>query len=106
MPPELPPEPVYGGGTNSIGFERDTILAQNNGITPLTLEIPGVEFVEVAKRKAALYVYGYVDYFDILDSPHQTRFCQLFWAPDTSGDPNEEGFTVAGNTPAAYTHCT
>jgi len=105
MPPAPPPEPVYSG-IGSVGFERDAILAQNTGITPLIVEIPAADCIEVMSRNATLYVYGYVNYFDVLENPHQTRFCQLYWPKSSTDDPHPGGFMMAGNTPATYTEST
>jgi hypothetical protein len=77
MPPELPPEPIYGG-QGAVAVERDAILAQNTGINPISVEIPKEDFLEVVQRNAVLYIYGYVDYLDILNDPHETRFCCLY----------------------------
>lgn len=104
MPPELPHEPIYLG-RRGIGFERDAILAHSNGVNPIMVEVDGPDFVKVSKREMTLYVYGFVDYFDVVGNPHQTRFCNLFW-PSLPDDPNQESFILAGNTPASYTHCT
>jgi hypothetical protein len=104
MPPPLPPEPGYSG-PRGIGVERDVILAPNNGINPVRIEIDGQDALEVVKRELTLYVYGFVDYFDVVGRPHQTRFCWLYW-PRLLGDPTPESFIVAGNTPASFTRCT
>src|SRR5258708_17436727 len=105
MPAGLPPEPVYSG-MGSVGFDRDAILAQNTGITPLVVEIAAADCIEVINRNATLYVYGYVNYLDVLENPHQTRFCQLYWPKSSSDDPHPAGVMMAGNTPAAYTRST
>lgn len=105
MPPELPPEPVYRG-KGAIGIERNAILAQSMGITPLTAEIPEEDVPEIIKRNRTLYVYGYVNYRDILDNAHETRFCQIYWVKSAPEDATPEGFMEAGNTPAAYTRST
>ena len=75
------------------------------GVNPIMVEVDGPDFVKVSKREMTLYVYGFVDYFDVVGNPHQTRFCNLFW-PSLPDDPNQESFILAGNTPASYTHCT
>jgi hypothetical protein len=108
MPPELPKQPRYDADEQrrAIGIERDMMLAPKMGVTPLPIEVKGQEWERIMSRKSTLYLYGFVDYLDVVNKPHQTRFCEMYWVPFSRDDPNPPGFIVAGNTPAAYTECT
>lgn len=108
MPPQLPTEPRYDADYQRrvIGIERDMMLAQNMGITPIPIEVKADEWERITSRKSTLYLYGFIDYLDVVNEPHQTRFCEVYWVPANPNDPNAPGFITAGNTPAAYTECT
>jgi len=108
MPPPLPPEPIYDADKDRrvIGIERDAILAPQNGLTPIPIEVNGHEWEAISERKMTLYLYGYVNYFDVVGKAHCTKFCELYWMRFHPDDPNPQGFITAGNTPAAYTYCT
>jgi len=108
MPPELPPEPKYDADEQRrvIGIKRDMMLAPNMGITPIPIEVKKHEWERIISRKSTLYLYGFIDYMDVVNKPHQTRFCEVYWVRVNPDDPNKPGFVVAGNTPAAYTEST
>jgi len=105
MPPGLPEQPKYEADEHrrAIGIERDMMLAPSTGITPLPIEIKGQEWERITSRKSTLYLYGFIDYMDVVNKPHQTRFCEVYWVPASASDPNPPGFITAGNTPPAYT---
>jgi hypothetical protein len=108
MPPPLPPEPIYDADRDRrvIGIERSAILAPQTGLTPIPIELKGHEWKAISEREMTLFLYGYVDYIDVVGNPHFTRFCELYWMPFHPDDPNPQGFITAGNTPAPYTYCT
>jgi hypothetical protein len=108
MPPPLPSEPIYDADKDRrvVGIERSAILAPQTGLTPIPIELKGHEFKSITEREMTLYLYGYVEYFDVVGIPHVTRFCEMYWMPFNPNDPNPQGFITAGNTPAAYTECT
>lgn len=67
---------------------------------------PGIsnfDFMPVYERKSSLWLYGYIDYLDINDRPHQSRFCFQYHVPG-GFNPNPEGFYISG--PEAYNRCT
>ena len=57
----------------------------------------------VYERKSTLWLYGCINYLDINDRPHQSRFCFEYRVPG-GFNPSPEGFYISG--PEAYNHCT
>jgi hypothetical protein len=70
---------------------------------PLRLGISNAEMGPILEAKTTLWLYGYVDYVDVFNTAHQTRFCYILLIPG-GFSPYELGFYVSG--PEEYNHCT
>lgn len=98
----LPNEPDYGGPEfNTVAVT--SLLPPDNPAQGLQPGISSLDFLPVYERKATLWLYGFVDYYDANGVGHQTRFCFEYRVP-AGFNPNAESFFLSG--PEAYTHCT
>jgi len=99
---QLPADPDY----EAAGFHTlvaTTLLPPDTPGQGLQPGLSNLEFMPVYERKATLWLYGFIDYRDINDRPHQNRFCFGYHVPG-GFNPNPEGFYVSG--PDAYNRCT
>lgn len=99
---QLPAGPDYeGAGFHTLG--ATTLLPPDTPSQGLQPGISNLQLMPVYERKATLWLYGFIDYRDINDRPHQTRFCFEYRVPG-GFNPNLKGFYISG--PEAYTGCT
>jgi len=98
----LPDEPDYASPEfNSVAGIN--LLPPDNPAMALQPSVSNLDFMPVYERKATLWLYGFVDYYDTNGLSHQTRFCLEYCVPG-GFNPNAEGFFLSG--PEKYTRCT
>jgi hypothetical protein len=97
----LPPNPDYA----ATDFQTVDVLAQlpPDAYFQPRAGIGNFDFLPVYEQQSTLWLYGLVDYRDIYDVPHQSRFCFVYHTPG-GFNPNPAGFYTAG--PEAYNRCT
>ena len=54
------------------------------------------------KLACHLWVYGYISYFDFMNTPHEHRFCQRWVSTSVFGSPT--GFVADFDFPKEYTN--
>jgi hypothetical protein len=90
----LPAEPDYEG-PDFHTVAATTLLPPDAPAQGLQPGISSMNFTPVRERNATLWLYGFVDYLDLNDRPHQTRFCFKYHVPG-GFNPTPEGFYVFG----------
>jgi hypothetical protein len=102
---QLPADPDYNA-SDFYTLSGTTLLPPDTPAQGLQPGISNFDFLAVYNRTATLWLYGFIDYFDINDineSPHQSRFCFEYRVPG-GFNPNPASFYISG--PDAYRRCT
>ncbi len=99
---DLPAEPEYFGDRVQ-DIKATVTIPPDIATQPLQLGISSLEWPAIRTGQKVLYIYGFVQYNDAFDRPHETRFCYLYHVPG-GFNPNPTGFYLTG--PPAYNRCT
>ena len=99
---QLPTDPDYGAAGFQI-VDTEILLPPEAIVQPFRLGISNLDFKPIYEGRSTIWIYGFIDYRDIYDRPHQSRFCFLYHVPG-GFNPGPAGWYGGG--PPLYSRCT